>query len=305
LVNEVFVMKQLQPSTVERPIMAAPLYRDFTTVEEITALYDIEATVPDFGAYAADFVRRSAETRQRLGGTLDVPFGSTLAETFDVFPAGDGVRPTVFFVHGGYWKATDSKVWSYVADGLAPHGVTTVVSNYALVPQVSIAEIVRQHRAAFATAWRRAEELGIDRDNIVIAGHSAGGHGVAALLDTDWAGEYGLPEQPFVAAIPVSPVLDLRPLPHSWLAPYLQLNPATALQLSHMAPVSGVPTHVVVGSRETPEFERQSRDWAAAGQRAGLPVELTVLDHNHFSILDELADPVGVLTKIALRHLGH
>ncbi len=284
--------------------MPAPLYRDFATVEEITALYDIEATVPDFGAYAADFVARSAATRERLGGHLDVRFGATLAETFDVFPGGDGPRPTVFFVHGGYWKATDSKVWSYVADGLAPHGVTTVVSNYALAPQVTVAEIVRQHRAAFATAWQRAEELGIDRDNIVVAGHSAGGHAVAALLATDWAGEYGLPAQPFVGALPVSPVFDLRPLPHSWLAPYLQLTPADALALSHLAPVSTVPTHVVVGTRETPEFERQSRDWAAAGQEAGLPVELTLLDHNHFTIMDELADPDGVLTRAALGYLG-
>lgn len=284
--------------------MPAPLYREFTTVEEITALYDIEATVPDFGAYAADYVQRSAATRARLGGTLDVRFGPTLAETFDVFPGGDGSRPTVFFVHGGYWKATDSKVWSYVADGLAPHGVTTVVSNYALAPQVSVAEIVRQHRAAFATMWQRAEELGVDRDNIVVAGHSAGGHAVAALLATDWVGEYGLPAQPFVGALPVSPVFDLRPLPHSWLAPYLQLTPADALALSHLAPVSPVPTHVVVGTRETAEFERQSRDWAAAGQEAGLPVELTLLDHNHFTILDELSDPDGVLTRAALGHLG-
>ncbi|MGY1814777.1 alpha/beta hydrolase [Blastococcus sp. SYSU D00820] len=284
--------------------MPAPLYRDLTTVEEITALYDIEATVPDFGAYAADFVARSAATRERLGGIIDVRFGPTLAETMDVFPGGDGPRPTVFFVHGGYWKATDSKVWSYVADGLVPHGVTTVVSNYALAPQVTVAEIVRQHRAAFATAWQRADELGIDRDNIVIAGHSAGGHAVAALLATDWAGEYGLPAQPFTGAVPVSPVFDLRPLPHSWLAPYLQLTPADALALSHLAPVSPVPTHVVVGTRETPEFERQSTDWAAAGTAAGLPVEVTLLDHNHFTILDELSDPEGVLTRIALGYLG-
>jgi arylformamidase len=287
--------------------MPVALYRDFTTVEEITALYDIEATVPDFGAYATDFMERSAATRARLGGLLDVRFGPTLAETFDVFPGGDTVqsaRPTVFFVHGGYWKSTDSKVWSYVADGLAPHGVTTVVSNYALAPQVTVAEIVRQHRAAFATAWQRAEEFGINRENIVIAGHSAGGHAVAALLATDWAGEYGLPAQPFVGALPVSPVFDLRPLPHSWLAPYLQLTPAEALALSHLAPVSAVPTHVVVGNRETSEFERQSRDWAQAGQDAGLPVELSVVDHNHFTILDELADPEGLLARAALGYLG-
>ena len=174
------------------------LYREFTTVDELTEQYDIEATVPDFGAYAADYVARSAATRAALRGTLDVRYGATLSETFDVLPGrsdGGGLQPALFFVHGGYWKATDAKVWSYVADGMAPHGVTTVVENYALAPAVTVAEIVRQHRAAFAHLHRNVEEFGVDRSRIVIAGHSAGGHGIGALLATDWVGEYGLPAQ--------------------------------------------------------------------------------------------------------------
>ncbi|MCZ2813816.1 alpha/beta hydrolase [Modestobacter sp. VKM Ac-2979] len=283
------------------------LYRDFATVEELTAQYDIEATVPDFGAYATDFVARSAATREALGGTLDVRYGATLTETYDVFPgAGEGLSPALYFVHGGFWKATDSKVWSYVADGMAPHGVVTVVESYTLAPAVSVAEITRQHRAAFAHLYRNAEEFGVDRSKIVVAGHSAGGHAVGALLATDWAGEYGLPAQPFAGALPFSAVMDLRPLVHSFVQPWLNLSPGDAAALSpqlHL-PTAVPPTLAVVGTRETEEFERQSRDWAAACQAAGLDVEFRTLERNHFDILDDLADPDGELARAVLGFLG-
>ena len=283
------------------------LYREFGTVEELTAQYDIEATVPDFGAYAADYVARSEATRQRLGGTLDVQYGATLTETYDVLPgADDGLSPALFFVHGGYWKATDAKVWSYVADGMAPHGVTTVLEDYTLAPAVTVAEIVRQHRAAFAHLYRNAEQFGIDRTKIVVAGHSAGGHAIGALLATDWAGQYGLPAQPFAGALPVSAVMDLRPLVHSFVQPWLNLTPGEAAALSpqlHL-PTEVPPTLAVVGTKETDEFERQSRDWAAACVAAGLPVEFRTLDRNHFDILDDLADPDGELARAVLGFLG-
>jgi len=284
------------------------LYREFATVDELTAQYDIEATVPDFGVYADDYVARSAATRQALGGTLDVRYGATLTETFDVFPGradGDGLQPALFFVHGGFWKATDSKVWSYVADGMAPHGVTTVVENYTLAPAVTVAEITRQHRAAFAYLYRNAESLGVDRDRIVIAGHSAGGHAVGALLATDWVGEYGLPAQPFAGALPVSAVMDLRPLVYSFVQPWLNLTVEDTLVLSPQLdlPVAAPPTLAVVGTQETPEFERQTRDWAAACVGAGLPVEFRTLERNHFDILDTLADPDGELAQAVLGFL--
>lgn len=285
------------------------LYREFTTVEELTEQYDIEATVPDFGAYAADYVARSAATREELGGTLDVRYGATLTETYDVFRgpvAGEELQPALFFVHGGYWKATDAKVWSYLADGMARHGITTVVEDYTLAPAVSVAEITRQHRAAFAHLYRHAESLGVDRSKIVIAGHSAGGHAVGALLATDWAGEYGLPAQPFAGALPVSAVMDLRPLVHSFVQPWLNLSWGDAVALSPQLtlPAAVPPTLAVVGTKETDEFERQSRDWVAACVAAGLDVAFRTLDRNHFDILDDLADPEGVLARAVLGFLG-
>jgi arylformamidase len=285
------------------------LYRGFHTVEQLDEQYNLTHTVPDFAAVAASWDTRSTLTRSRLPGRLDVRYGPTVAETVDIFPGsldGPSNRPALLFVHGGYWMRTTSKQWSYLAEGLAPHGVTTFVENYALCPEVTVAEIVRQHRAAFAWLWGHAGELGVDRDNIVLAGHSAGGHAVAALLGTDWPGQYGLPAQPFRAAVTISGIFDLRPLPYTYLAPWLQLPPSEAAALSpqlHL-PAQSPPTLVAVGAGETAELRRQSRDWTAACQAAGLPMELTELPRDHFDILDELADPAGQLARAVLGLLG-
>jgi arylformamidase len=277
------------------------LYRDFESVEELDAQYRLELSVPNTKRYIIDFNSRSAERRACGNCSLDIPYGQSLDETFDLFApdATEKQRPALFFIHGGYWKSTQSKTWSFIADGMDPHGVVTVVENYALAPGVSIAEIVRQHRAAFAAMWKSSEELGIDRERIVIAGHSAGGHAVGALLGTNWA-EFGLPDVPYAAAIPISAIMDLRPLRYSYVAPWLQLSPSDALELSPQlqAPARLPATFAVVGSLETAEFRRQTRDWVDLCTNNGFSTSYVEFKRNHYDILEELADPAGGLAQL-------
>jgi arylformamidase len=286
------------------------LYRDFATVEELDAQYDIEASVPDFGIYVEQFISRSAAARATLAPRLDVPYGPTLAETFDVLagagPAPAAGRPAVLFVHGGFWKITTSKEWSYVATGLVERGVTVVVENYALCPGVTVREIVRQHRAAFTKLYRDAATFGVDRSRIVVAGHSAGGHAVASLVGTDWPGEYGLPAAPIAGVVGVSGLYDLRPLPRSFVNPWLGLDAGEAVALSPQLdlPAALPPTVLAHGTGETAEFARQTRDYGAALAARGFDVEVMALPRNHFDILDDLADPDGPLARAVERLAG-
>ena len=55
------------------------------------------------------------------------------------------------------------------------------------------------------------------------------------------------------------------------------------------------------GTFETPEFQRQSRDFAAAVKAAGKPVEFLVGEgYNHFEMFETLANPYGVLGRAVL-----
>lgn len=284
--------------------MATPLYKHFNTSQELDEQYDIEASVRDFGDYVRQFVENSYTARRNIPHELDVPYGPTLSETLDVFfpqeCSGQMTgRPAVFFIHGGYWKATTSKEWSYVAKGLSRLGFVTVVENYQLCPKVSIAEIVRQHRAAFSFIWRNAQRFGIDRNRIVVVGHSAGAHGVAELIGTDWAKDYGLPLQPYVGAIGVSGLYDLRPLPHTVLSKSLDFTPAQAEALSPYLriPAKLPPLLLPYGLKETAEFRRQSVDYAAACSSEAALVELLPLESDHFNILDDFADGTGPIIR--------
>src|SRR3954469_7748497 len=133
------------------------LYRDFASQEAIDAEYSPMATAPNGEALIADWEVRSAATvaelRPRLGGR----HGPPRQEYSDVLPAGHGA-PLHVFVHGGYWRRFSARDHAFVARPLVAAGLTTVVINYALCPEVTLDEIVRQTRAAIAWAYLHAGE---------------------------------------------------------------------------------------------------------------------------------------------------
>jgi arylformamidase len=61
------------------------------------------------------------------------------------------------------------------------------------------------------------------------------------------------------------------------------------------------PIVVSHGTLESPEFQRQARDFVAAVTAAGKPVKFLVgEDYNHFEIIETLGSPYGLLGRPAL-----
>ena len=59
------------------------------------------------------------------------------------------------------------------------------------------------------------------------------------------------------------------------------------------------------GTQETPEFQRQTREFFAAVREMGKPVELIVGEaYNHFELLETLANPYGLTGRAMLRQMG-
>lgn len=103
--------------------------------------------------------------------------------------------------------------------------------------------------------------------------------------------------------IAISGVFDLEPIRLSYLNAKLNLREPDVAPLSPLAnlPPASPPLVIAYGTGELPELQRQSREYAAARERAGLPVKLAALGgHNHFSILEELANPEGALAAVLL-----
>jgi arylformamidase len=284
-----------------------PLYRDFTTPAQIDAEYGTQQRVADPAAEARHYVERSRDARERLRCVLDQPFGPTLDETLDIFPADRPGAPVFVFIHGGYWRANTSKEFSCVALGLQPLGITTVVVNYSLCPKVSIDEITRQTRSAVAWVLRNIDRHGGDPQRVAVGGHSAGGHLTAMCLQTRWAEEYGLAPDPIAAAVLVSGIYDLRPLRYSYLQPQIQLDEGLIQRNSPLFAVRAcaTPTLITWGGAESAEFARQSASYHAAWQAAGNRSELVPqAGAHHFSAIHGFEDAASPLCRWLAAALG-
>jgi arylformamidase len=262
-----------------------PLYRAFETQAQLDAQYNPSLKLADASEPGQHYARQSEAARSQLRCLLDVPYGPTRAETLDIFPASVPHAPVFVFLHGGYWRALSSKEFSCIALGLQPLGITTVVVNYALCPHVTIDEITRQVRSAIAWTYRHIADHGGDPNRIALGGHSAGGHLSAMCLQTPWAEDYGLPQDPLSAAVLVSGIYDLGPLRYSYLQPMIQLDDGVIRRQSPMFSVRPCCTPIWVnwGSEETAEFARQASSFHAAWLQAGNTGELSALpDADHF-----------------------
>ena len=78
---------------------------------------------------------------------------------------------------------------------------------------------------------------------------------------------------------------------------------ALAQRARHLDKIQA-PVAVVYGTLETPEFQRQSRDFAEALRKAGKPVELIVAEgYNHFEVMETLANPFQFAGRAALEQM--
>lgn len=276
----------------------APSGRHFTTTDEIDKEYDLVAAEPSFPTYVEQFVSRSVQARHELDNEIGVPYGPSLAETLDVFPGEPG-GPIVIFIHGGYWMMLSSTEHSYVAPGLVANGATVVIPNYALCPEVTIDEIVRQIRASVVWAYQNGEKYGADSNNIVITGHSAGGHLAACTLGTDWS-SWGVPQSAISGACGISGIYDLRPFVHTNMQPSLQF---TGDQILRNSPILDIPLTMPkfllsVGGQQSRELHRQSLDYLNACRAVDLDVELRIQeDKNHFDETLQFLDKDSELTR--------
>jgi len=286
--------------------MATPVFRDYDQ-KALDAEYNNRVKVKDAMQWMARFGGESARARAELPLSFDVPYGQHHAERLDVFPAArPGPAPVHVFIHGGYWQRMDKADFSYVARGLRPAGVVTVVVDYGLVPSIDLDTLVGQCRTAVAYVHGHARDWGGDPDRISVSGHSAGGHLVAMLLATDW-GAFGAPADVLKGGCAISGLYDLEPIRLCYLNDVLGLTPEVARRNSpvHLTPAGRTPLVLAVGGTEGDEYHRQTNDLATAWRAHGTPLEVMDLaGHDHFSIVAELESPFSPLTRAIHAQLG-
>ena len=272
--------------------------------------YNARAAVPDHPAVIQRWDVAGAAAATRLSGDLDIAYGDGLLENLDIYrPAttsDDRRSPVLIFLHGGYWQWRDKKDFVFVADAWVSAGVITVLVNYPLAPGATMDEIVDACRRAVAWTAARIARHGGDRDNIWIAGHSAGGHLTAEMLATDWR-RFGYALPPMAGGLAISGLYELEPIRLSYLNAVLGMDAEMAERNSpaRRPPADAPPLLCVAGGDETAEFHRQQAALVDAWRASGLAIStLDAPGRNHFTILDAFTDPADPLFQDLRRRMA-
>jgi acetyl esterase/lipase len=117
-----------------------------------------------------------------------VAYGPHPRQKLDIYRADPTTEksPIVVFYYGGSWKDGDRAVYKFVGTALAKRGITTVIPDYRLFPEVQFPGFVDDAAKAYGWVGNNAARFGRcsgDRP-IIVVGHSAGAH-MAALLSLD------------------------------------------------------------------------------------------------------------------------
>lgn len=261
------------------------VYKGMSRIE-LDAAYNNSLAVANSTELMAGFDELSAQLRRRPEVRIGLRYGPAPRNLIDYFPAAQP-GPVVVFIHGGYWQMRTKENFSFLAKGLLAHGLHVAMVGYTLAPDASLAHIVDEVRSSMDWLAAHAAEMGGDVQRIVVSGWSAGGHLTAMCMDAPGV----------VGGLAISGIYDLEPVRLSYLNDKLGLSPADVpWQSPALLPLSPKPLVIAYGQAELPELQAQSQAFFAARTAAGLPGQLLALPGaNHFTILNELADPAGAL----------
>jgi arylformamidase len=272
---------------------------------ELDAAYDQAFYAP----LAAQISKRRAANaelvRARLGAPMRVAYGPSDVEKLDIYRANRPKAPTFVFIHGGAWLGGEAKNYGDSAEMFVNAGANFIVLDFIAIKAAGgdLRVMADQVRRGVAWSYKNAATYGGDPDRFYIGGHSSGGHLCGVTLVTDWQKEFGLPADMIKGGLCMSGMYDLKPVRLSKRSTYVKFTDEMEQSMSSQRHLDllRAPITVTYGTEETPEFQRQSRDFAAAVKAAGKPVQLIeAAGYNHFEIAESLGHPFGPNGRAAL-----
>lgn len=250
----------------------------------------------------------SAIARAVLGEPLRLQYGASEIEGIDVYRCKRENAPVNVYIHGGAWRSGRSRDFAFLAELFVNAGAHSVIVDFNNIDDVggNLMTMAKQVRSAVAFVHGNAASFGGDPNRIYVSGHSSGGHLASCVVTTDWDKDFNLPKDVVKGALLACGMYDLKPVRLSKRSKYVMFTDEIEEELSAQRHLDRLHCPVVVahGTLETPEFQRQARDFAAAVKSAGKPVAFLVGEsYNHFEMLETLASPYGLLGRAVLAQM--
>jgi len=251
--------------------------------------------------------RRAAnnEIALRIVGKPErMAYGPAEIEQVDIYKTKRPNAPVMIFIHGGAWRGGTSSQAAFMAETFISAGAHFAAVDFNNVTETGgdIFPMVDQVRRAVAWVYQNAKSFGGDPGRLYLTGHSSGGHLGCCVVITEWEKE-GLPRDILNGALLGSGMYDLKPVRLSKRSAYVTFTDAMEQALSPQRHIDKIHTPLVItyGTLETPEFQRQSREFYEAVKAAGKPVKLLVGQaYNHFETQETLGSPYGFMGRAAL-----
>jgi arylformamidase len=266
--------------------------------------YDQTVYAPNFAQLNQRREANSAAVRERLGPPHRIAYGETPIEQLDIYRAPQSGAPVLVLIHGGAWRAGLAKDFADGIETVVRAGGHCIIPDFinAIDAGGNLFPMADQVSRAIAWVAKNAETFGGDSRRLYLFGRSSGAHLAAAALVADWSA-HGLQQDPVSGAVLSSGMYDLKPVRLSKRSAYINFTDEMEAALSPQRHVSRINCPVVIayGTCETPEFQRQARDFAEALRTAGKSVRLLkAAGYNHFELPETLANPSGLLGRAIL-----
>jgi len=276
--------------------------------QELDDAYDQIVYAPNRDQVGKRRVFNSERARAVIGAPERVAYGPTEIEQLDIYRSRRPHAPVNVFVHGGAWRANRAADYAFLAEPFVTAGAHYVIVDFTNVDDAggSLFPMVEQVRRAVGWVYKNAKSFGGDPSRLYLSSHSSGSHIGGCVVTHDWR-KHDLPADILKGATLSSGMYDLEPVRLSKRSKYVKFTDEMEEALSAMRHLDKLNTPLILahGSYETPEFQRQTRDFHAAVKAAGKPAELLVGEgYNHFEMLETLANPYGLLGRAALGQMG-
>jgi arylformamidase len=272
---------------------------------ELDASYDQAVYAPLRLQIINRYATLSEAVRGHIGQPVRQSYGPTPVEKLDIYRAKRANAPVFVFIHGGAWLGGEAKNYAFPAEMLVNAGAHYVALDFIAIKEAGgdLRVMAEQVRRGIAWVYKNAASFGGDAGRLYIGGHSSGGHLCGVALVTDWEKDHSLPADAIKGGLCMSGMYDMKPVRLSKRSSYVKFTDEMehAMSSQRHLPLLRAPVVVTYGSNETPDFQRQSRDFAAAVKAAGKPVELVEgASFNHFEMAETLGNPYGPNGRAAL-----
>jgi arylformamidase len=296
-----------QPSPATPSAKGPAIWLDMDQ-RQLDDAYDQSKYAPNFEQVVKRYTSNSIAMRTRVGEPKRFNYGPTPIEQLEIYSTNRPNAPIHIHIHGGAWHQRPASDYAFPAEMLMNAGAHYVVPDFISVDEANgdLLPMLEQVRRSIAWTARNAKSFGGDAERIYLSGFSSGSHLAGVALLTDWRKDLDLPDDVLKGAVLSSGMYDLKPVRLSARSRYVKFTDEMEENLSTQRHLARIRTPLVLahGTFETPEFQRQTRDFASALKAANKPVQYLVNEnYNHFEMMETFANPYGLLGRAVLEQM--